>query len=109
MERGGVEYQCSETTLLENIREAQSKAKETPKLFLCSHARFYGKDLGDSGWGCGYRNAQVGLSACTAVVAVLVISFSSLWIAWSRTGSSVKIQSWWRVILAIALSIDCLS
>ena len=59
MENSGVEYQRPDPHLLAKIRRGAANGKEQPELFLCNDVRFFGRDLGDSGWGCGYRNAQV--------------------------------------------------
>lgn len=45
--------------LLALIVAAASHGKTAPNLLMVSYSGFYGKDLGDAGWGCGYRNTQV--------------------------------------------------
>ncbi|XP_055334265.1 zinc finger-containing ubiquitin peptidase 1-like [Paramacrobiotus metropolitanus] len=57
------EYQKRDGLVLEHVRETVERAKEMPILLLCNYVEFYGKDLGDCGWGCGYRNAQMLISS----------------------------------------------
>ena len=60
MDKSGEEYQQPDSNLLHLIERAASNGQNKhPALVMCSRAGFYGKDLGDAGWGCGYRNAQV--------------------------------------------------
>ena len=59
MVESGGEYQEAGEGMLELIVAAASNGKTVPNLRMVSYSGFYGKDLGDAGWGCGYRNAQV--------------------------------------------------
>ncbi|OQV20349.1 putative Zinc finger with UFM1-specific peptidase domain protein [Hypsibius exemplaris] len=63
MDDGQEEYQRPNNELLDVIKTAAANGKQEPQLLVCSYVGFYGRDLGDAGWGCGYRNAQMLLAS----------------------------------------------
>lgn len=58
MDDGKIEYQKPDPLLMEKVQKGAANGRDVPRLNICSEVLFYGRDLGDSGWGCGYRNAQ---------------------------------------------------